>query len=724
MTFFNKLFIITFCAALSLGPVSVHAAPNESSKTTPHGYKENFCADGAEGMMERLQRTNKDKFDQIANYKEEIENLEKFDAVIIEVSQIKDRYLDSVANAAKNTTDTETIKKLEDVKSILRHGLILNAISTLTQKKPAENSSFYKIVSNNVTSMLKTDAENAEMKKLYETVNNFKEVSDQLPPPDQAALKEKVQKIISEIPKDISPENLLNMLGSDSPLMVQLLSGKFKRADLELCLSEKSSQSSLDACDQILTNPEDRNKLLQTIGFESSKFSQSLESKDAAIKMAVDNNKSELEKSLSDYAIDKSKASRDAAKSSITDAKSQLSQHSQSLDQINMVIRSNLRAAQSNLDSMVKTPEQIEQDMVIDETKLVGMENFFYDKPDTTKMAALGIDVKTKAGAITAQKYQQDALNGAKRDALIFNRDCDFNKQVNAENEDDKIKKCQGVVEKLIPKIQNLKNSHYAKIAELNAKIQNLASDNEFASTENLKKYIAEKYLCSCVKNKSDLSTTNYESLTMMTSSCTTQFMPITKIEGLKDSTNLIATALYAHEIKMPMDKESCTFGPEQMKTFTDTCNNNSSVSKSFADICKSVNSEYKVKVQNQQIASQQNDKWEKYHEDNYVEYNRNSPNGYSAVKKKSNWRVLGEGVLPILPNALPIWFGNYQMKNNIEMLTDQAMMQKQYMHNVDIYNSSPWMFNYNYFSYGNPFSTDASLGLGTTTSGGFNFGQ
>ena len=84
--------------------------------------------------------------------------------------------------------------------------------------------------------------------------------------------------------------------------------------------------------------------------------------------------------------------------------------------------------------------------------------------------------------------------------------------------------------------------------------------------------------------------------------------------------------------------------------------------------------------------------------------------------------RVIGEGVLPILPNALPIWFGNYQMKNTINTLTDQALLQKQYLHNIDIYNNSPWMYNYNYFSYGNPFATNTSLST-TTSSTGFNFG-
>lgn len=744
MKSFQQLFIFTLYAGLTLGSACLLAAEGEDPKSTPYSYKNGkykgeFCAQGAEDMMADLQKANERKFEQIEEYRDQIENLQKYDSLINEVTAIKKRYVDSVAKAAAHTPDTETIKKLEDAKSILRHGLILNAIATVTAKKttstPAEEMStskqIYYQMADKISSILKLDkdSQNAEIQKLHESVNNFKEVSGQLPPPDQETLNKQVQKIISEIPKEISPENLLNILEKESPLMLHLASSKLSRADLELCLSEKSSQSSLDACDKILTKPEDRKKLIETIGYESSKFTQSLESKDTAIKLAVDNNKSELEKSLSHYESDKSKSSREETKKSITAAITELSQYSQNYNHINHDIKKtiNLKAGQMSIASHAeRSVEQATQEaMLYKETDLIGVENFFYKKPDKTTFAALGIDITTKEGAVKAQKLQQEAIDNAVADAKIFNKDCDFSNQINAENEDAKIKVCKGLVEQLNPQIDQMKNSHQNKIAELNVKIQKLAGDNDFAATENLKKYVAEKYLCSCEKDKRNVKSNNIESLSMTSGTCTNQFMTLTQIEGLSKSSSIIATALYAHEIKMPMDKENCAFGPEQMKTFTDTCNNNSNISSKFSDICKNITNEYKVKVINQEYASKQNDKWEKYHDDNYVEYNRNSPNGYSAVKKKSNWRVLGEGVLPILPNAIPIWFGNYQMKNNIEMLTDQAMMQKQYLHNVDIYNSSPWMYNYNYFSYGNPFATNTSLGLGSTTSGaGFNFGQ
>ncbi len=756
MKSFHHLFILSLCTSLTLGPVNAFAETKKAAmtsenrvneKTTPHGYNPGaFCSNGAENMMAKLQDANKEKFDKIAIYKQQIKDLENYDNLINDVTVIKDRYLESVASAAANNakSDADISKKLDDAKSVLRHGLMLSAISNIAEKepvRPVETSiaekkvadtqkieTKYFSIPSGISSIFKADKDPAlnELQKLKETASNFQAISNQMPPKDQESLNIEVKKIVNDIPKDISPETILNSLDKDSPLMTHVLTKQISREDLLLCISDKDTKPSLDACDRILKNPEDRKKLIEAIGSESTKFTQTLKKEDSVIKLAKANNKTQLEKTLSNFDVDKSVVSKEETKKSIADAKTDLTKYSQSYTSINMMIKDNLRANQMSINDLTEksVEEKTKETMLLKETDLNGVENFFYQKPTNDKFSALGIDLKTKEGAVQAQKLQQNAIDNAKKDAVIFNKDCDFDGSQKTENEDEKIQVCKGLVEKLIPQIKTMKNSHYDQVAELNVKIQKLAGDNDFAATENLKQYVAEKYLCSCEKNKKNVTTTYDESLAMNANSCSTQFMTLSKIEGLSDSSSLIASALYAHEIKMPMDKEGCTFGPEQMKTFTDTCNNNSDISRKFSDICGSITSEYKVKVQNQEIASKQNAKWEKYHEDNYVEYNRNSPTGYTASKKKSNWRVFGEGVLPILPNALPIWFGNYQMKNNIDYLTDQALMQKQYLHNVDIYNSSPWMYNYNYFSYGNPFATGTTLPTGTTSnSTGFNFG-
>lgn len=751
MKSFHQLFIFTLCANLTLGPVSLHAEDERprvkpenrvNEKTTKYGYNPGaFCANGAENMMAKLQDANKDKFEQLAIYKEQIQALQNYDNLINDVTAIKDRYLESVASAASGDSK-DLSKKLDDAKSVLRHGLILDAISNLSDKKENETpeetkkaaaakkkseTKFFPISASSISSIFKPGQapEVTEAQKLQETVSNFKEVSGQLPPEDQESLKLKVNKIVSEIPKEISPETLLNSLDKDSPLMTQVLTKQISKEDLVLCLSNKDTKESLDACDRILKNPEDRKKILDAITSESKKFTDNLSKDSKVIQLAKESNKDQLQKTLENLDV-KSKASREETKKSISEAKSDLVKHSQNYTSINLVIKDNLRANQLNVNNLVEksVEDKVKETMLLKETDLNGVENFFYEKPTPEKLKALGVDITTKDGAVAAQNMQQRAIDNAKKDAAIFNKDCDFSGPVKAENENEKIQICKGLVEKLIPQIKTMKNSHYNQVADLNVKIQKLAGDNDFAATENLKEYVAEKYICSCEQNKNKVKTTYDESLAMSANSCKTQFMTLSKIEGLSDSTSLIANALYAHEIKLPMDKEGCSFGPEKMKTFTDTCNNNSTINQKFNDICSSITSEYTVKVKNQEMVAKQNAKWEKYNEDNYVEYDDKSPTGYTAVKKKSTWRVVGEGVLPILPNALPIWFGNYQMKNQISTLTDQAIMQKQYLHNIDVYNSSPWMYNFNYFSYGNPFATNTTaIPTMTNSSAGFNFG-
>lgn len=744
-----------------LGSVSVYAEvtddvvrPRENAKTTPHGYNPGgFCSSGAENMMAKLQNANKAKFEQINEYKKQINDLTNYNNVLSDVTAIKDRYLDSIDKLSNGNDDLAG--NIDNAKSLIKHGLILSALQgagnnpenaekksvtvkdlcangnqkglcTITgESKPGDSTSIL-AKARNMLMPANDDSFDPkvtrEADKLNKTLENFQRVSQSLPSTKQESLKQEVKKIVSDIPKDIAPEAILDSLDKDSPIMTRILSGETSREDLLLCLSKEKSRQSTDACKKILNNPEDRQLLIDSISSENKKLTGNMKNYTSVIKIAKDSSKNDLENYLEDYDAKKDAPVTAEEKDMLNINASKLIQSSSKLDSVNMLIKENLRLSQTNIDKLLdkSVEERTKDKMLMKETDLVGMENFFYVKTTPEKLKAMGVDLQTKEGAVRAQELQQTAIDNAKRDSDLFKNECDFSSQSTVSK--DQMRVCKGLFEKLIPQVKALKTAHLDQLNDLNLKIQRLASDSDFAATENLKEYVAEKYLCSCEKNKKNVKTTYEESLTMSANSCSTQFMTLSKIEGLSDSTNVIAQALYAHEIKMPMDKQGCTFAPEELKAFTDTCNNSESVRSQYGDVCSSINNEYVAKVKVQQDVEKQNAKWEKYNDENYVEYNRKSPTGYSAVKKKSTMRVIGEGVLPILPNALPIWFGNYQMKNTINTLTDQALLQKQYLHNIDIYNSSPWMYNYNYFSYGNPFATNTSLST-TTSSTGFNFG-
>lgn len=768
MRSWTQLFIFPLCSTLLLGSFSVYAEFKEAplrvdERGTLHGYNPGgFCNSGAENMMAKLEEANKDKFEKLAQYKKQIEDLTTYDNVLAEVTKIQNDYINSVDNIAKSDPKSENalIENMDETKSIIRNGLTLSALSNLIQKQAATDNPetvsmgtlckdiqdkaickknetekigyvakpIYAVSSLFVKPAARPAQEqnysaNTEVHKLEKTLQDFQAVTQDLPPKDEKSLREEIKKIVNGIPQDIAPETLLASLDKDSPTVYQFLNTDITQQDMVNCLSKKNDKVSQEACTKIIQNPEDRKRLIDAISKENHNFSRKLKGYEEAIEVAKENNKDELEKSFESY-DEKLKQNDAKAKESISDTTNKLVRLSQPLTVYNISKKETLRDMQLNRrPADMSMEENVKEKMLLQETDLNDIENFFYNRPNLVMLELQGIDMNTKDGALLAQEKQSKAIDNAKKDAAIFKRDCDFSGSVKKANESSTIQMCKGLVEKIIPQIKALRSSHIEEINALNVKIKNLASENNFAATENLKQYVAEKYLCSCERKKENIKTNYEESLTMSANSCKTEFMTLTKIEGLSDSTNLIAKALYAHEIKMPMDGAGCTFGPEKLKTFSDTCSNNSEINEKYKEICSSITNEYTVKIKDQEIEHKKTAKWEKYNEDNYVEYNSKSPTGYSAVKKKSNWRVVGEGVLPILPNALPIWFGNYQMKNNINTLTDQAMMQKQYLHNIDIYNSSPWMYNYNYFSYGNPFLTTTPLST-TTGPGGFNFGM
>lgn len=711
MKYFNQLFSFTICVTLVLGHANNAYAgdseiqtnkPNSSNKDfSAHAYnRKNFCTgeDGAEALMTELQKANAEKFEQIEIYKDEIAELVESDKLISSTRDIKNRYMNSLAQIAKE--ESTLVDNLGYAQSIKSDGTVLQGISS--QTKTPEKSNFLDSV-----------------KAKYQQIKNS--FSNDLAQDTQ----KKVDQVVAQIPKDISPEQIKKIMQSESSTINKLLEKNLTKDDISACLGDTASE---DACKKIGIGPTDKALVIEKLQAEMTSFSQLLQNKPTFRKATLP----EGFGILTQKEIDKRAKVQQDVLTLIQETKTAMAENTNKLDQLN-VKESTKRQfkTMSFQEFSEKTDyEKAKEQIAINEKKLVGTDIFFYNPPIEmeTYLTSLDIDFTTKEGAKQAVVIQENILNRAIGDANTFNKDCDFSKLNATDISQERIDLCHGLVAKIIPKIDNLKNSHLDRIAELNTKVQKLASDTNFADVENLKKYIAEKYMCSCNKrdNKS-LSINEDASLVLKGESCTTQFLTLSKIEGLSYASNAIADALYAHEIKIPMDAESCVMTPEKLKPFSDTCNSNKFITNNFNEICKQITDEYTVKVQNEELVKKQNAKWEKYNEENYVEYNSKSPTGYSAVKKKSAWRVVGEGVLPVIPNALPIWLGNMQMKNNISMLTDQALMQKQYLHNVDIYNQSPWLYNYNYFGYGNPFmpgSNPLTGNSGLGGSGGFNFGQ
>jgi hypothetical protein len=265
-------------------------------------------------------------------------------------------------------------------------------------------------------------------------------------------------------------------------------------------------------------------------------------------------------------------------------------------------------------------------------------------------------------------------------------------------------------------------------INEMQKKVRELkdihTGAGNFNKIELFKAYIAKKYMCEC-KHKLDggvKATSDSPSPSCFKAEGAGQIsVSAYKLtDGVNDVLKKInfSNNLYGiHE---------CSNNEELIRSVTDICKNQIAVD-AMTKVC-SVSSGERAKVED-------NDKkeknWEALNNDYWIKRDSTAKDGFIKIKKASNWQILGEGLKPVVPNIVPIWLSNYQSKATINMLTQQALAEKQYIHNIDIYNQNPWMYSYpylfqqNYFpTYSNPFglNTTAIGTTGTTSTTGYNF--
>lgn len=718
MNAFTRIFMLSFITSLALVPVSVFSEElkvlGAGDRRTPYGHSPGaFCSNGAQDLMAKLNKANEEKFDEIESYRNQLKNLAVYDNLLAEATLIKNRYEQSVSHLL---APTSALDSAGNVKSVVNHGLMLNALpmamaESSNPKKPVTMETLCNDKAHQKEISCKE--KNAQQQKmLNEMITGFQDMASQLSSSQQAGLKKDITEMIATIPKDIDPKVLIEVLGKDSPVMVDLLSNA--DSNTMLCLSDQDDKQSLLACGKNATTPEARKELKQTISKEALSVSAKLKVHAPVIATAVADNQSQFTKEL-----DKSDAPKENIRDILSDAHALLLNAGKSINSAAADRKTGLRIIQSKpSNGKISVADQTEQTMDLKETTLNDVENFFYKRPSALELRAQGLDISNPAHTDKILKKQNEVIELAMKDGNSFKDVCDFSRSVS--NDDQKIEQCKALLKKVSPFIDSLKTTHATKIRDLSAKIKAL-NDDEFKNVENLKEYVAEKYLCSCEKKKFK---TADESLKMSTCNGDTNYLNLSRLENLSESTSVIAQTLFYNEIKMPMDYSNgtCGFSPAQLATFSASCTN-AETSKNFKDVCNSINGEIRVKEEVKIAKVKENKKWEDLNRDNYVSYDARSPTGYSTVKKKSSLQIFGEGVLPILPMALPMWLGNLQERQNIDMLTNQAIFQKQYLYNMDIYNKSPWMYDFNYFMY-NPLSPTTNTGSTTPTLGtAYNFG-
>jgi hypothetical protein len=239
----------------------------------------------------------------------------------------------------------------------------------------------------------------------------------------------------------------------------------------------------------------------------------------------------------------------------------------------------------------------------------------------------------------------------------------------------------------------NRQNSPIQK--KLLQEISDINNNKLFKDTESLKKYIAERYLRSCSQTSKPVE---------VTSICGAESLPpVYNFNIANDSFRIIGA------LAKQQDGNS-TFSKEEIKRYKEICDRNKSepsLKESSLETCRLVYQDY-----NEIKLIKEPKDWEAIHKKNYVISDPTNKDGYRIVPKATNTELFLGAFAPLFTSFAPFWIYNIQAGTQIEMMTQQGMMQKQAMANYNAYSSG--YFNANYLPTN---STTPSL------SAGFNFG-
>lgn len=160
-------------------------------------------------------------------------------------------------------------------------------------------------------------------------------------------------------------------------------------------------------------------------------------------------------------------------------------------------------------------------------------------------------------------------------------------------------------------------------------------------------------------------------------------------------------------------------FSKDEIIAYSNYCNENMP-DATMEEICKDIKEEQKrlSRIKDLKQLKEFNNKY-------IVEVNPDTGRS-SYYEKKSGMSIFGEGLKQSFSSnagrIFPMWLGNYQMSGQLDIMTDQAIYNKQMNYMYDP--NSPWM-NYNPYFKGNYYGTAEFTGFTNTTmpvTNGFNF--
>lgn len=662
--------------------------------TTLHGYNSGgFCEKGAEKHMEQLTKANLDRTNKIEELREQIEKLSIRNVVICGVKALKDNYEKNLVELAKPQQNPSATVLLDPLKSTMRNGLMINAISLLLKKnnleenqtlsmssictgeeslKICEMDPIKKTYRHNLTPLL------AAFQKSYVKVGEKK---------DQETLKTDVENIISSIPPDLAPEVILSLIDAKAPELSKILSTDLPRKKIEECLS--GNKTANESCKELVSDPKLVSSLKKVISSETVAFQSSLSSGFApALNGLLKNRQSELEQIFSFSSAVDNPITR--FKKMATEALKKTQELSSRFKKQDIT-----SAAQQTSSTKPKLAEQAV---------------FFYTPPK------LDGKFDGERDALEAQ-----AIASANQQSIDFDIDCNFDRQSPKTGTDEElISKCRKHLDKL--KIgYELRQSEYGKrLTALDEEMKSLDANDKYNQIENLKKYLAEKYICECNSQKAEIKKID-KSLILDIKTCNqseySNRIKITTLDSLAKNLSSILRVEFAKDINTDINKCSEIASPENLKQYSKSCQGENLAN--FKEICSMVESVKRTALK----AEDEERKWEERSKKYWIDINKNGE--VKLTQKKSNARIFAEGFLPIaIPALVPNWLHDFKLRSDIKTMTDQGMFKKQLFHSIDIYNQNPWMYDYSNMMLTNPFGFNSLNGSSVPSTTGFNFGM
>lgn len=716
--------------------------PRHEVKRTPFAVdkdKINFC-ESAPVKMKKLNEANEPKLAKLDALKEQIVDLNSQMALLNSLSAFKNQYqggLQELANAAtpqaKSANKQQQLQNLDSMKKVIRNGLILNAVGLLLKNGDLDKDDAFSIgtiCSKNSDqeicskeekfSTIKTAGQPLvqqqrhyrsawwDLHPLDETLRQIKDAYKGIKAGNRQALNEKMQKILDSIPADIAPDAILQILDKTAPGITKILVTDVAKSNLSKCLDEKTTDDTRKACDALLPalapkiDPVTKQPLknfLERMNEETSNALAGMEGLREVINTTAKSNFETLQKDIENHdrlvqgpvQLAQSKTSQLLQKpmAAITQTSSDISE-----------------AADKKRRQASKVRNELEQRKV------------YEDADNEMTFANLGMAqlfLKPTSKDMPQSIYESNKLNSVSlKNAKALHKEW--------------TEKCTGTTpdltfcQELSPVIENNLNSikinFETKLKDLQNELSKVTEGN-FAAVESMKKFVAEKYLRSCVADQPlNFSTQDYSLGIAVDGHCYQSQQKLNTLTNLSsDVNNIIAETRFALDLKKA-DQNKKAFDAEEMSGFTKACA--TETGKEFPEVCADVKKEEvvtSIRVQNEE--EEREVKENRVNDDKDYWVTSNGHGGFNKVSKKSNLRIIGEGVLPVAPQMIPMFFGNYAMRANITSLTDQALYQKQMLYNYNLYNTSPWLYNYGtngvFSGYGNPFSTTTT---GTTTTG------